>query len=1018
MIRSTFFPLVMTCLLAPHSVLWAQGFSPEVSAARMHVPAGWEARPVAAEPLVRQPVAIEFDDRGRLWVIQYLQYPNPEGLQRVTVDRYSRTRYDRVPEPPPRGPRGADRITILEDTDGDGRMDRGQDFVNGLNLATGLAFGHGGLFVLNVPYLLFYPDRNRDDQPDTDPEVLLTGFGMEDAHSVANSLTWGPDGWLYGCQGSTVTANIRGIEFQQGVWRYHPLTREFELFCEGGGNSWGLDFDAAGRLLYSTNYGGHTLLHGVQGGYFVKSFGKHGALHNPHAYGYFEHAPHRNFRGGHVTVGGIVYQEEAFPPAFRGKYIAGDLLGHGVYWHQIEPRGSTVATAHGGELLVANDSWFAPTDVTVGPDGAVYVADWYDARTAHPDPDADWDRSNGRIWRLAPRPPASAPPAPDSSPPRPAAPTPKIDLAKSTTESLQKLLNHPAQWYARRARQELVRRHITLGEPIAAASLEAWKSQATTAVAESEALAALWTLTSLQQFDEMLAMACLQSPHAAVRSWTVRLLGDTRKVSPEMAHRLDEMAEQEPAVEVRLQLACTAQRLPAAQALPIINANINRDIDNEDPYLPLLWWWAVEKQSITGREEVLKRFVRPTLWKSQLGSRFLLPRLVRRYAAEGTTAGLDSLERLLAAAPSAPARTVLWNSVWQGWQERAREAMRELTDTDLQMHPVSQRLLQDWQSTPDDLLLLQLAIAWGHRQAADRARQAAFQPDLPAPRRVALLTMLSAAADPTLIEPTLELLDSNAPESVHLAALDLLSRFDDPRLPARLIAWHQSSSSPSFKSRVRDLLLARSSSARAWLQAVDQGKVSAAETPLEQIRRVTLLQQPELNALVIKHWGRVEAATREEKLAEVRRLNNDLRAAGGNVGQGRELFKKHCANCHQLFGEGAKVGPELTSANRQDRDFLLVSLVDPSSVIRKEYVSVVIQTTDGRVITGLPVARTDAQITLLNAKNEQLVVPMSAIEELHDSDVSFMPADLYRQLKPQELRDLFAYLQSAGPGTK
>lgn len=268
---------VLLLLSLPGARAAAQGLSPEQSLQKLHAAEGFRVELVAAEPLVRQPVAMEFDDRGRLWVIQYLQYPNPEGLQRVQVDRYSRTKYDRIPEAPPRGPRGADRITILEDTDGDGRMDAGRDFVDGLNLATGLAFGHGGVYVLQVPYLLFYADRDRDDVPDGDPEVLLTGFGMEDAHSVANSLTWGPDGWLYGCQGSTVTASIRGIEFQQGVWRYHPVTKSFELFCEGGGNSWGLDFDRQGRLFYSTNYGGYVLVHGLQGGYYVKSFGKHGA---------------------------------------------------------------------------------------------------------------------------------------------------------------------------------------------------------------------------------------------------------------------------------------------------------------------------------------------------------------------------------------------------------------------------------------------------------------------------------------------------------------------------------------------------------------------------------------------------------------------------------------------------------------------------------------------------------------------------------------------------------------------
>src|SRR5213083_937915 len=254
----------------------AQGYAPEEAAKRMTVPAGFAVSVVAAEPMVRQPVAIEFDDRGRLWVVQYLQYPNPAGLKRVRVDRYSRTVYNRVPEPPPRGPKGADRITILESSPTEAGGVKAKDFLTGLNLASGLAFGHGGVFVLQAPYLLFYPDRDRDDVPDGDPEVLLTGFGMEDAHSVANSLTWGPDGWLYGAQGSTVTANIRGIEFQQGIWRYHPRTKEFEVFAEGGGNTWGLDFDEQGEILAGTNFEESKMLHQVQGAYYLKNFGKHG----------------------------------------------------------------------------------------------------------------------------------------------------------------------------------------------------------------------------------------------------------------------------------------------------------------------------------------------------------------------------------------------------------------------------------------------------------------------------------------------------------------------------------------------------------------------------------------------------------------------------------------------------------------------------------------------------------------------------------------------------------------------
>ena len=354
----------------------SQGWSANVAAEKMTLPAGFQASLIAGEPVVRQPVAIDFDERGRLWVMQYLQYPNPAGLNRVKVDRYSRTAYDRIPEPPPRGPHGDDRLTILESDPANPGKPRGKDFVSGLNLGSAFAFGYGGVFVLQAPYLLFYPDRNRDDVPDAEPEVLLTGFGMEDAHSVANSLTWGPDGWLYGCQGSTVTAHIRGIEFQQGIWRYHPHTKKFELFCEGGGNSWGLDFDRHGNLLYSTNFGPYVMLHGVQGGNYWKAFGKHGALHNPHSYGFIDHVPHWHFTGGHVSVGGMCYQADQFPASFRNRYIAADLLGHGVYWHNLHEVGSSFRSEHGGVLLQANDNSFAPSDLTVGPDGCLYVADW------------------------------------------------------------------------------------------------------------------------------------------------------------------------------------------------------------------------------------------------------------------------------------------------------------------------------------------------------------------------------------------------------------------------------------------------------------------------------------------------------------------------------------------------------------------------------------------------------------------------------------------------------------------
>ncbi len=976
--------------------LVAQGVRPEDAARRMTVANGFEVQLVAAEPRVRQPVAIDFDDRGRLWVIQYLQYPNPAGLKRVQVDRFSRTKYDRIPEPPPKGPRGADRITILEDTDGDGRMDRAKDFVEGLNLASGFAFGHGGVFVLNVPYLLFYPDQNRDDVPDGDPEVLLSGFGMEDAHSVANSLTFGPDGWLYGCQGSTVTANVRGTEFQQGVWRYHPITKAFELFCEGGGNSWGLDFDRVGRLLYSTNYGGHVLLHGVPGGYFVKSFGKHGALHNPHAYGYFDHAPHANFKGGHVTVGGIVYQGDSFPDEWRGQYIAGDLLGHAVRRHAIQSRGSTVRTADAGELLVANDNWFAPTDLTIGPDGAIYVSDWHDARTAHPDPDADWDRTNGRIYRIAMK------------------GTQRANVANFATRPVDQLLmlhHHRNQWYVRRARQELVRRYPTDDKDGDAAKLRrTLRDTLLAAKDETVALESLWTLHCLRGFDEALAEELLRSPYAHVRAWTVRLLGEAKTVTDAMAHRLDKFAETEPAVEVRQELACLAARLSAKQAMPIINANINRDLDGDDPYLPLLWWWAVEKHSVSGREEVLKRFVRPTLWKSKLGRDVLLTRLVRRYAAEKTSAGLDAVVRLLKAAPGEAGRAALWSHVLLGWQEQPRNAGDGWPER-VAGHELTKLVLADWTASPTDLPLVHLGVALRLAEPIASSKRAAFDSKGDAKRRIALLGILATTAEANLAEPALALFASKQPDEIRAAVLPILLRLDDLAIAKRLVALHQSERSAAMQAKIRDVLLARKTFALEWLAQIDRGTIPAWASTIDEIRRVALFADPKLDAIVAKHWGKLQPPSREEKLAEVRRLNNDLRAGAGDAEKGRALFKTHCGACHQLFGEGANVGPDLTTANRQDREFLLVSLVDPSAVVRKEYVGVVVQTADGRTVTGLPVSRAEGGVTLIDAKGEKRVLAAGDIAEIRESSVSPMPEDLHRTLKPQELRDLFAYLQ-------
>jgi putative membrane-bound dehydrogenase-like protein len=974
---SLLFILLVTGSLPCASPVHAQGYSPQEAVQKMTVPEGFEVRVFASEPMVRQPVAMEFDDRGRLWVIQYLQYPNPEGLQRVEVDRYSRTVYDRVPEPPPHGPRGADRITILEDTTGDGQADSAKDFVDGLNLATGLAFGHGGVFVLQVPYLLYYPDRNQDDVPDGDPEVLVTGFGMEDAHSVANSLTWGPDGWLYGCQGSTVTARIGDIEFQQGVWRYHPILRQFELFCEGGGNSWGLDFDDDGQLLYSTNFGGYRMLHGVQGAYYWKSFGKHGALHNPHAYGYFDHVPHENFRGGHVTVGGIIYRGDSFPREFRGKYIGADLLGHAVYWNDVERRGSTFRSRQGGDLILANDTWFAPTDLTIGPDGAVYVSDWHDQRTAHPDPDAEWDRTNGRIFRIA------------------AKGTPQGELPPWRERSSQELipyLHHANAWHAQVARRELAARR----DPSVHAEL---RRELLEHPDNHVALRSLWGLYTSGGLSNELALQLLDHRLGSVREWTVRLIGDTPEHYAGIAEEFLRIAETDPDVRVRMQLACTSQRLPVEAAIPLLQRLLHRAEDFEDPYLPKLLWWGVEKHAIPGMETWVDVLTTAEAWQEPLIREVILPRLIQRYVAEKTQAGELACARILAAAPSDQQRH-LWSALDAGLGGY-RPTLAE---------PLAQQLQHHWEDSTDDVLLVRLLARTGYSPAQDRCLTIAQNPDAKIAKRIAMLRLMSELRLVDVGQPLLELLRNEPQEEVRIVVIDALAQRDSPEIPSAFLSTF-SSGSPSLRDRIATAMFSRPSWAGELLQAIDRGNISAADVALEAVRRVAVHDDAELDVLVRKHWGRLTSGTAEQRLAEVRRLNNDLRAASGRFEAGREVFRQRCAPCHRLHGEGQAVGPDLIHANRKDRDYLLVSIVDPSAVVRNEYASFTLQTVDGQVLTGMIVEQTPQQVTLVDSQGQRQAVSADRIDVIDESPISLMPENLLRELTPQQLRDLFQFLQ-------
>jgi len=293
--------------------------SAEASVRAFTLREGFEMALVAAEPAVEQPLSLAWDARGRLWVVQYRQYQFPAGLKIVEYDNHLRARFDKLPLPPPHGEKGADVISVFEDRDGDGLFEGKKDVITGLNIATSVAVGAGGIWVANPPYLLFYPDADGNDVPDSDPVVKLSGFGIEDTHAVMNSLAWGPDGWLYGVNGSTTTGKVinpaDGVEVAwqgQMVWRFHPPTNRFEIFAEGGGNTFSLEIDGKGQIFSGTNAGRTRGMFYPQGSYGSKSWGKHGPLTNPYAFGFFEHMKHEG-------------DERRFAQAFS--IYEGDLFG-------------------------------------------------------------------------------------------------------------------------------------------------------------------------------------------------------------------------------------------------------------------------------------------------------------------------------------------------------------------------------------------------------------------------------------------------------------------------------------------------------------------------------------------------------------------------------------------------------------------------------------------------------------------------------------------------------------------
>lgn len=944
---------------------------------------------IASEPEISQPLFLSWDSRGRMWVVEYRQYQYPAGLKVVRFDQHLRAVFDKVPEPPPHGTPGKDRITVFEDSDGDGRYDTSKTVISGLNIASSVAVGRGGIWVMNPPYLLFYPDADGDDVPDSDPEVQLSGFGLQDTHSVANSLMFGPDGWLYGANGSTTggtvsSAATRGVTFLgQCIWRYHPATKVFEIYAEGGGNTFSLDIDSKGRVFSGTNGGNTRGWYYPQGSYSHKNWGKHGPLTNPYAFGFFGpmklEGDKRRFAQALA-----VYEGGLFGAPYEGSFIAPNSMLN-VVWNSSRIRdGSTYRTVDRPDLAVSTDRWFRPVYCGVGPDGGVYVADWYDTRLSHVSPTDDWHKDSGRVYRIRP---ANSNPAYSAG-----------DLSKLSAGELVKHFESPNKWIRQRASLELGwRGDDSVTEDLL--SKIRTRGALESGTAESGALESLWSLNAIGELTSSRAAGLLEHQDPNIRRWVVRLLGDRHESVPELVA----LADREADIQVRSQLASSAARIDAATGLEIAAALLRHSGDATDPHQPLMVWWAIERHCDDW--PAIKSFVADsTLWKLPIFADSIVPRLMQRYGAPGTAVDLQHCSELLELAPDADSRDRLISGFNQAYQGR-------------QLPPLSSTLsagVAAYRSARGTAGVV-LGIKQGDADVIGRAVKILGDRSADVGLRAEIASALGEFRFDPAVSVLLRLATGSEPDhpSLQRVSLRSLALYDDDRIPVSITRGFGSSISREHELRATGCrtLASRKTWALALLEELAQWRLHKTDVPADVIQRLRAYDDLQVSQLVDKVFGKAGEISSPEQVAEIHRLTKLLNNRDGDVAAGKVHFEKKCATCHQLLGAGQTIGPKLDAYDRDDLKFWLPAIVAPSIEIREGYQSYLAITDAGRVITGTIAAQDPLTVSLRTADNQTVVLERIHIERLRALKTSLMPADLLKDLSDEDCRNLFAYLR-------
>ena len=987
-------------LTGQHAPAGNLALSPEDEQKSFKVPAGFEVRLFAAEPDVVNPVAMSFDERGRLWVLELYEYP--------------------LGAKP--GEKGRDRIKILEDTDGDGRADKVTVFADGMSLATGLLVGNGGVYVGEAPHLWFLEDTNGDGVADRKTEVL-TGFGREDRHELLNGFTWGPDGQLYMTHGvftrtearDPSNPNARPTLISAGVARLNPATRKVEVFSEGTSNPWGVDFDARGNAFVSACVIDH-LFHLAPGGLYNRQAGQ-----PPFQFGYGELKSIVNYRHHMAAYSGIdVYQGNQWPTSWKGEILVGNIHQNALNHEHVEPLGASFKAEARPDFMTTTDGWFMPVSTQTGPDGAVWVMDWYDRypcyQNAQADPDGI-DRERGRIWRVVW---VGDQPGKDV----PSRPLREMDLATLSSAELADMLGHPNIWQRRTARRLLGGRGVTAFGP---RSLHAktpvhalLKSGATPEVR----LNALWTLHEMGLLEDETLDDVAADSDPGVRAWAARLTGERGLPFGDAIKRLAKLAE-DPDPTVRLGVAVAARQfvsgsltidsppqVPISEVVtgPVLSAlflgHRNAAQKNPDPTLDFLYWMALEPIVAYDPVHAVNAYTKDGAAAELPFSAMLLTKIMRRACdlRDDRVLGQVVLEFGKIPESASPALIAGLSGLIEGQRGRAASPGADAV-------AVISRLTTS--SNPDVAKAArQLGSLWGDAASLKASLARITDPAASESDRLAGIRSARTVRGEDVRKTLIAVIGSKSAETVRIEAVRALADVGaDDTGKEVLSGW--GGMTPAVRRAAAELCTTRNSWRWSLFNAVERGDVKRGDLTPSVIRTLATSRDDDQRMKAQALFGRVNASSAEKLklIAEKRRV---VASGAVDLAAGHEVAKKTCFVCHKLYGEGADIGPDLTGVGRSSLDALLHNVIHPNEIIGQGYENVEVETKDDRQLNGRMVENTDRVVRLVMAGPSEVVVSKADIKTLRITENSVMPEGL-EQMPDADFRNLIWYIL-APPG--